>query len=140
MNRPEKVTKFLNHMFPTESDKIIFEAVYNQTSNLNRLYRNYYKFELSMPTNEFYIKLSSITRRLIYCIDSNTASEIHDSISSYDGGVIVDMTNSTKSQTKQLEFINRVCGAIYKTSSAYRSKHKHFSRFKNVGSNKASRT
>ena len=57
MNRPEKVTKFLNHMFPTEEDRLLFEIIYQYDSeSLTGLNRKGHKYELAMLSNAYYIK------------------------------------------------------------------------------------
>ena len=84
MNRPEKVTKFLNHMFPTEDDKLIFEAIYTHNSYVqdNNNCRKH-KYELAMPSNAYYIKLKCLYPTAHYYTDANTAAEIHDALCTY---------------------------------------------------------
>ena len=129
MNRPEKVTKFLKHMFPTETDRLVFEIIYKCSLDYSHgINRKGYKFELAMPTNDYYIKMKFLYNTSYYYTDANTASEIHDALCTYKGTTIIDLTNSTKTQTKQLEFINRLSTAIYKTAL------KSHERFFNVNS------
>ena len=63
-----------------------------------------------------------------YYTDPNTAAEIHDAMCTYRCTTIIDLTNSTKTATKQLEFINRLSTAIYKTAL------KSHERFSNINS------
>ena len=60
--RPEKITKFLSYMFPTERDRLYFEMVRESVGITTRqgTYRSYEviiiepsRIELEMPNNEF---------------------------------------------------------------------------------------
>lgn len=113
--RPEKITKFLSHMFPTEKDRLHFEMSIDSIR-----YKTVIKpvrIELEMPTNAFIIKYNSLTDFHI-TNDSNTPNEIHANNVTFDHTIVVDMCNTTKTKTQQLNFINRLYGATIKTNKS----------------------
>jgi hypothetical protein len=113
--RPEKITKFLSHMFPAEKDRLYFEMSIDSIR-----YRTVIKpdrIELEMPTNAYIIKYNSLTNfHLIN--DSNTPNEIHANNVTSDHTIIIDMCNTTKTRSQQLNFINRLYGATVKTNKS----------------------
>lgn len=126
ITRPEKITKFLSHLFPTERDRLYFEMVIN----LNK-YKSIIKpdrIELEMPVNAYIIKYNSLTN--FYLInDSNTPNEIHANSVSSDHTIIVDMCNTTKSKTQQLNFINRLYGATVKINKSSRERRSNMNSY-----------
>ena len=116
-------------MFPTEEDRLLFEIIYQYDSeSLTGLNRKGHKYELAMLSNAYYIKQKRLYPTAYYYTDANTAAEIHDAMCTYRCTTIIDLTNSTKTATKQLEFINRLSTAIYKTAL------KSHERFSNINS------
>lgn len=69
-----------------------------------------------MPTNAYIIKYRTICgKRLIN--DTNTALEIHKLFEVSKKTIMVDLTNTTKTQGKQLEYINKLYGSMFKPSN-----------------------
>ena len=119
ITRPEKVTKFLSHLFPTERDRLYFEMVINLIKYKSIIKPD--RIELEMPVNAYIIKYNSLTNfHLIN--DSNTPNEIHANNVSSDHTIVIDMCNTTKSKTQQLNFINRIYGASVKINKSSRER------------------
>ena len=99
--RPEKITKFLSHMFPTEQDRIYFELVTVSFENMSGVGPN--RIELEMPNNDFLTKYIKLKNRRCYT-DANTPDEIH----------AINIAN-TGTKLQQSKFIYRLYGSAFKT-------------------------
>lgn len=116
IQRPAKVTEFLSHMFPTEKDRLLFEITYCDYDLYNEKAWRKVRIELEMPTNAYIIKYRTLCgKRLIN--DANTALEIHKLFEHSKKTIMVDLTNTTKTQSKQLEYVNKLYGSMFKPSN-----------------------
>lgn len=117
INRPEKITKFLSHIFPTERDKLFFEIA-REVSYYKDIHVSIEpsRIELVMPTNAYIVKYNSLRKQLFYN-DSNTPNEIHANLLYAYTSITIDMCNTTKTSTQQLNFINRLYGSLVKYSN-----------------------
>ena len=102
--RPEKITKFLSHMFPTEQDRIYFELVTVSFENMSGVGPN--RIELEMPNNDFLTKYIKLKNRRFYT-DANTPDEIH--------AINIANTGTIKTKLQQSKFIYRLYGSAFKT-------------------------
>lgn len=128
--RPEKITKFLSYMFPTERDRLYFEMVRESVGVSDTVKYGRWvseisyepsRIELEMPTNAYIVKYNSLRKRFLYN-DSNTPDEIHADVVITNTSVNVDMCNTTKTKTQQLNFINRLYGATTKINKDEKEK------------------
>lgn len=117
ITRSEKITKFLSHMFPTERDKLFFEIVRETTYDRDlHVEIEPSRIELVMPTNAYIVKYNSLRKRFLFN-DSNTPNEIHANLLYAYTSITIDMCNTTKTPTQQLNFINRLYGSLVKYSN-----------------------
>ena len=124
--RPEKVTKFLSHMFPTERDRLYFElvrislrSVYQYADN-NAVQKIVHiepnRIELEMSNNEFLTKCNKLIKYESFT-DANTPDEIHEiTIDDRYKTITVDMCNTIKTKLQQSKFIYRLYGSVYKST------------------------
>lgn len=123
VTRPEKITKFLSHMFPTEKDKLYFELVRASVEITTRKtsYRTYEekiiepsRIELEMPNNDFLTKYNKLKNHTCFT-DANTPDEIHAISIDYLYTITVDMCNTIKTKLQQSKFIYRMYGSAFKS-------------------------
>lgn len=117
INRPEKITKFLSHMFPTERDRLFYEIAREVSYDRDlHIEIEPSRIELVMPTNAYIVKYNSLRKRFLFN-DSNTPNEIHANLLYAYASITIDMCNTTKTSTQQLNFINRLYGSLVKYSN-----------------------
>lgn len=123
IDRPEKITKFLSHMFPTEQDRIYFELVrttfrcaihYVDNKVQKMIYIEPSRIELEMPNNEFLAKCNKLLNYRCFT-DANTPDEIHAINIDNPETITVDMCNTVKTKLQQSKFIYRLYGSAFKS-------------------------
>lgn len=112
--RPTKVTQFLSHMFPTEKDRLYIELIVE----LIGIYKNCQhiltkNIQLVTLSNSFILKYNSL-RDFGIITDDSTPTEIHENRVSDEDVIVIDMTNTTKTQTQQTNYINLLTTASFK--------------------------
>lgn len=120
--RPERFTEFLSHMFPTERDRLYFEITMEAyclgVGNERVRSKN---IELVMPNNKFLFRAASLYADEILN-DGNTADEILENKFENSEPIVIDLCSTGKSKNKQLNFINRLCGATHKINKQTKEK------------------
>lgn len=134
--RPEKITRFLSHTFPTERDKIYFELVmdsydYDPEDKItpNRIELeisnyNYITKYRSLRGKRGYDNLSYYGDYVSEIVDDsktpdNTLSDIYDNPYT----VIIDLYSTLKPIKRQTNFINRMCSAYEKENRNMRDEY-----------------
>lgn len=117
--RPEKFTRFLSHMFPTERDRLSFEMI-TYWMGIDTKYGcpKAKNIELVMPTHDYLLKCDSLMQ-LGIINDGNTPKEIHEYRVLDICPIVVNMCNTAKTKKQQLNFITRLYGS---TQKIYRAK------------------
>lgn len=146
--RPEKITQFLSHAFPTERDRLYFELVMDSflwdsddASTSDRIeleLSNYNYFEKYISLREK--RNRELDRILEKYDDSRTPDKTLGYIHDIYDTVIIDFYPTLKPKKRQMNFINRLCKAKFKEryGEAYRNTNSYVfivkeSLFKNGG-------
>lgn len=118
--RPEKVDKFLSHLFPTEKDKLYFEMCFATLNNTYDYFSVITKdIELQIPMQSYLVKLNSLFD-IIMADDNHAPIEIHEKTFYSLDPVVVDMRKTTKTTEQRLDFIKKLCNTRYKIHREYK--------------------
>lgn len=120
--RPEKITQFLSHMFPTERDRLYFELIMDSADwDPEEKWINRIELEISNPS--YITKYRSLRRKrdeeigsetgieLGFVDDFQTPDKILSDIYNNPNTIIVNLYSTRKPKKRQTNFINRMCSA-----------------------------
>lgn len=115
--RPEKVDKFLSHLFPTNRDKLYFEIALLRTNMDSDLYNHCVPkcIELVMSTCTYIRKYSSLLKLSIKN-DKFTPEQIHKMFKYYQP-IIIDMCYTQKTIIERIDFMDKLYIPLYKTNT-----------------------
>ena len=120
--RPDKVDKFLSHLFPTERDRLYFELIMDSADwDPEEKWINRIELEISNPS--YITKYRSLRRKrddemgnetgfgLVVVDDSRTPDKTLSDIYNNPNTIIVNLYSTRKPKKRQTNFINRMCSA-----------------------------
>lgn len=114
ITRPEKITKFLSHMFTTEKDRLCIELIVELIGIFsNCQYILTKNIQLVSSSISYILKYNSL-RDFGITSDKNTPKEIHEDRVVDEDVIVINMTNTTKSLSQQVNYINLLTTASFK--------------------------